>query len=781
MNCHAALQHAEQAVVLDSDGGNESRLLAAELARAMLQFDRASQIIQSSNQAPANETQRLEQLSLQIALDLNAGEDIQVSKWIASAGKQGLHDPRFQAAQARLAARQGDPATAIQQLETAIRGIDDPSSTLINKLNGREGASTNPQLTSMEIPTWQAVGEAALELAQWQVALYILEQVAENAPLEPLHQYHFARGLILRAEAQRLCMSLDVIQHAPGASALSEQAYQKSDAALKTAETQLDKWLTNNRTAFSYSQEQFSDKKGKDNDPKGLLKRWHARGQAAFHPNPESAQALTAVTPGPDVVAALVSTLGSFGEKAAAAKAAQSYPQHPWVLLQLALVLAEVNPRQALGTATTAVEYLSQRSYKRPHETPLRYYLLARLAFNAGDQTTALQAIETALSSRPSEPRWHALAAEIYLKKEIPTQPDDRMIAIQHLEEAVRLEPKYAPHYLKLGQTYLDQGDLDKGIHSLEQATRIAPSQAEPWLVLAKAQQLDGDLEQAAASAERAIESSTDPASALLLRGEIALKANNPRGAQSRAQAVLHIEPENPEALVLLARALQALNKPDEALACIEQAIPMVKQPLPLLLERAELLRAAQQPRAALEALQEIANQFSQEPLVLAPLAEALMSEGREDEAVQTARLALQVGKDDLTSQDQANLMFLLGRQAQSTGQLDQAIHYLSQTIQYDPQNLEAYLQLGNTYQKRRQHAKALIVYQQAISVAEKDHRPYYQAGIVLKESKDYLGAESMLRRAAKLAPDDVSIHRMLGAVVALNLVHNRSQTPSHL
>jgi tetratricopeptide (TPR) repeat protein len=125
--------------------------------------------------------------------------------------------------------------------------------------------------------------------------------------------------------------------------------------------------------------------------------------------------------------------------------------------------------------------------------------------------------------------------------------------------------------------------------------------------------------------------------------------------------------------------------------------------------------------------------------------------------------------------------MFLLGRHAHSTGQLDQAIYYLSQTIQFDPENLEAYLELGNTYQERRQYAKALIVYQQAISVAEKDHRPYYQAGIVLKESKDYLGAESMLRRAAKLAPNDVSIHRLLGAVVALNLVHNRSQTPSQL
>ena len=58
--------------------------------------------------------------------------------------------------------------------------------------------------------------------------------------------------------------------------------------------------------------------------------------------------------------------------------------------------------------------------------------------------------------------------------------------------------------------------------------------------------------------------------------------------------------------------------------------------------------------------------------------------------------------------------------------------------------------------------------------MAQEDYRPYYQAAMALKEGKDYLEAESMLRRAAQLAPEDVNVHRLLGAVVALNLVHNR-------
>ena len=61
-----------------------------------------------------------------------------------------------------------------------------------------------------------------------------------------------------------------------------------------------------------------------------------------------------------------------------------------------------------------------------------------------------------------------------------------------------------------------------------------------------------------------------------------------------------------------------------------------------------------------------------------------------------------------------------------------------------------------------------------AITMAPDDPRPYCQAGLLLKESHDYQGAESMLRRAADLSPDDLSIHRQLGALIALNIVHNR-------
>jgi tetratricopeptide (TPR) repeat protein len=163
---------------------------------------------------------------------------------------------------------------------------------------------------------------------------------------------------------------------------------------------------------------------------------------------------------------------------------------------------------------------------------------------------------------------------------------------------------------------------------------------------------------------------------------------------------------------------------------------------------------------------------------VLSVLADLLEASGQDEVAIHTAQRALRSPEcaDKLSRAEQAHLHFLLGRLFHRAGQLDQAVHHLNECLQLAPEKVEAYLELGQVHQERRQYNQALNVYRQAISVVPNDHRPYYQVGLALKESKDYLGAEKMLRRAAELAPNDPAIHRLLAAVVALNLVHNRRE-----
>jgi tetratricopeptide (TPR) repeat protein len=175
----------------------------------------------------------------------------------------------------------------------------------------------------------------------------------------------------------------------------------------------------------------------------------------------------------------------------------------------------------------------------------------------------------------------------------------------------------------------------------------------------------------------------------------------------------------------------------------------------------------------ALNVIQEMVTKDPEQPEMLALLAEWLAEGGKHEAAIQVARQALQEGQSELPNNRSADLHFMIGQYMHQIGQLDQAIHHLSEAIERFPDHLEAYLELGKAYQDRREYKQALKTYQRAINVSVNDYRPYYQAGIVLKDSKDYVAAEAMLRRAAQLAPTEVGVHRLLAAVVALNLVHS--------
>jgi tetratricopeptide (TPR) repeat protein len=304
---------------------------------------------------------------------------------------------------------------------------------------------------------------------------------------------------------------------------------------------------------------------------------------------------------------------------------------------------------------------------------------------------------------------------------------------------------------MALGDAYLQSGDPEQAIKALELGVQSAPEQVEPRLALSRAYIASSDLEAAARCAEEAVSIAPNQIVPLLLRAEIAIRSGDARIARNRAEAALQHNPDDPGALHLLSRALSQLGHQDDA----------------------GMIGNTEGSQAALDALRELSMRYPDEPRVLAPLATALATVGENDEAIRAAQHALHGKPTGLEPEEGSRLHYLLGNLLRKTGQLDAAIHHLSEATRLNPGQIEAYLDLGGTQQERRQHTLALQTYQRAIQVAPRDPRPYHQAGLALKASHDYPEAEKMLRRAADLAPEDLSIHRQLGAIVALNLVYN--------
>ncbi len=767
-----ALKHAEQALTKRTNGKDdqsdlETRYLAAEVSRAMLKPRQALAYLPVNFMASGEPQQRLEQASMQAELALEVGDRNLAEAAVVEMRKLDAEDPRGLAVQARLASLQGDDETARRLLQTASQVLE----RQVAQREERNGRPSNYLKPDRE----RAVCRSAAWLRQWELAYFWACQGVECAPHEPVSHMLKVQVIVERAEEQALCKDLQVVVHAPGEDALAENARLEFEEAIKEAE----------RTTYQYAAYP-------GDESNQAINLWKARGYAVFSPDYQYAtsleEAVLSFPPTTGEVGAMLMAYRRIEQPAKAIKASRSefietyggreVLEHGLVLTQLALAYAGTDGQKALDLAALASQkaeiFKVDQETKRWPEVPMTYFLQAQLAYQSGLLATALQAIQKALADWPEEPRWHALAAQIYQGSDVQKGLPNLSKAKTHLELASRLEPRHAPHFFQLGKLFYEWGDYAQAITALEQAGKLVPDNSEIWMLMADVQQAAGELDQAALSAERAMGTLSDKSPALILSGQIALKANNPRSALSRAQSVLNSKPDHVPALHLMAHSLEALQRPDEAISLLEKTMPKLKDVVPTQIEKMMLLYRTRGLEAGLEALKELVEENIESPELLALLAQWLSESDQMDAAVQTARAALQADHGQLTPVKQAQLFHLVGMKMKQTGQLDQAIHALSQAVQLEPDRITYYLDLASAYQDRREHNQAIKILEQAKLLFPDDYRPYYASGVVHKDNKEYVEAEKMLRLAAKLAPGEVSIHRLLGAVVALNLVHNR-------
>jgi tetratricopeptide (TPR) repeat protein len=778
----AALSHAQQALeILEeadsplSESNSRVRLLAAELSYLLLQPEQAEAYLQREGLQVEAANTMFRKASLQAEMALEKGDKDKAEREIRKIREVDPDHPRCRAARSLLSCLNGN----CKESEELFRSI---FGDLEKGQNG--GFRERGNIDRLEeVLTLLSVNKLAISLGMWKEAIALTDNLIEKNPHEPLSYLRRSQVLVLRAEAQRLCQDFAIRSHMVDAEALSEDASEQFDKAIQSVEQKI---------ANASSPKQNGSENWWDDEADRLFELWKSRGRLAFHPDHRSAgdfkKVLKALKPSSDDVAALMMALRFSGDYESAVTLMQLdwHPDlvgteiagHPLILTQLALALFDAKPEQALEIANDALErVLNLNSIQWP-QPPMLNYLLAKIAFRLSKNEVALEFIQNAIGDWEDEPMWHTLAAEIFLTIDPSTNLPDPEKALYHLARAADLMPEYAPNHLSLGRAYIEQGKMELAVESLEKASQLEPENGETWLLLARSHHLNGETEQAAFCADRSIDRLDDAFDARLLRCEIALAADDPENALIRIDAILKEKPGHPKALLLMSQALEKVDRPADALEALEQAMQFNENPEAMRLERLQLIRRSKGLNFALEELNQLATHNPQQPDLLALLAEWLVDAGKRDVAIQAARAALQAGQDGLSDKSLANLHLLIGQQSREAGQLDQAIYHLSEAIKNSPDELEPYLELGSAYQDRREYKQALKVYQKAIDSSKQDYRPYYFAGQVLKDNKDYLAAEAMLRRASQLAPKEVSVHRLLGAVVALNLIHNRRLAP---
>ena len=78
---------------------------------------------------------------------------------------------------------------------------------------------------------------------------------------------------------------------------------------------------------------------------------------------------------------------------------------------------------------------------------------------------------------------------------------------------------------------------------------------------------------------------------------------------------------------------------------------------------------------------------------------------------------------------------------------------------------------LGNLWVARKQFDRAYKAYSSSIKLSPTNAGLYFNAGLALKQLKDYSEAMLMFKKSVEIDPQNVSAHRQLAAVSALGLI----------
>lgn len=734
-----ALNHCEQALTICPESLS-LRYFAADIAWALLQIEKAVSLADLSELfmeddiqsfcSSADEQDKEAWIALnclRAELAFEAGNEVLASQLIQAAIKIDPEHPRVMADQSILLGRWGDFETANEFFIRAMTRYQSDE-TNINSIQ------TMPSLNEY-FNHWQFwISTAALELCQWEKAQQCMEEYLELYPKEPRAYLQLAKILIIQGERIRICDELHCVNHAPNKNILSQETHKKIDELFV---------------------------QGGSVSNSSLIEQWKIRGNAVFEPAPETVRKLMENSISGIEIDGLVAALRWVGNTAGAIQIAEKSTNNAGVLLQKAICFVGEANEEGLAAAGKAIE-------ARPNN-PLCHAAYALIASNSGLWRETIQASESALSFWPDEPEWHALAAKAAWNF------GDVDKAVLHWEQAFELNPKNAQFALSLGKAYLHKKAYSQAVDALNKSVQLNQRSAEGWYSLALAYQQTGNLMKGLDCADRACELDGQSTQPLLLSGEIALQLGKVDNALAYAKNALKRDCRDQESILFLVRILKEQKEPRKALRIIEKSLPEIEPTNQLLFEQAELVSTLEGAVSALPLITALENRAPEDFQVLNLLSKSQFSVGKLEEAEKTALRVLTLNPDHL----ETNL--LLGKIKHQAGQLDQAVQYFSDAIRLSPIQVEPYIELAQIYEERREENLALQVYQKAIQVAPNDFRAFYKAGLILRERKEYVESETMLRRAAELSPDDINIRRQLGAVVALNLVHNSQEAKSYL
>ena len=489
------------------------------------------------------------------------------------------------------------------------------------------------------------------------------------------------------------------------------------------------------------------------------VERWLLRGKMAAAPEAETIREFALVTPTPEDAAAMIAALHESGQDSTAIQVAKKFPSNSRVLMEL----ARIQSRSDLNAALETLNTLISNEPLNPAALVLRSTVYEKI----DKIDLAINDLEQAISDWPNESNWRLSSAKLW------QQYGNNTNAVNQLQAAYEIKPDDPKIAMELSRAKVYEGELEAAIEILKPVTQNNPNLYEAWELMADAHARCDQMEEALEAAQKAMEINPFSTKPYLMSGKIHLDNGNLDTALDQAKLAFSQKKDNAEAILFLAKVLYQRGEKQQALATLELTNKCENVTVQTMIEHVNLVKEINGGAYAKELIASLSYKYPENVELLKILASAQVDNGDTEDAEQTAKRALQVDPDE------PDLHLFLGKINAESGQLDQAIHHLSQGIAHKSGQTEGYLLLSKVYEQQREFTKALDALNQAMEVSPTDTRSYVAAANLYRSSKNYSAAEKVLQKAVEIDPKDVTIRRQLGALLALKLVHHSQETSS--
>jgi tetratricopeptide (TPR) repeat protein len=400
--------------------------------------------------------------------------------------------------------------------------------------------------------------------------------------------------------------------------------------------------------------------------------------------------------------------------------------------LKARLLLADEKPDEALAIVNTALQinpslpdaylargraYLALRDSEeaqkqfrealklKPGSLPALLEL-TQLHLDRREIDSALQFADQAVTSHKG-----SITARIALVRALLIRKEDRLRADEEMRSLLQRFPRQAPTYNVLGAVFLSKGDRPGATKSFEQALQLDPNSMEALAGLVALDIAAQKPEAAQARVEAALAIKKDAPTLLLAANVYGLT-----GQASRIESVLHdalkADADNPQTYALLAQFYVSESRLDDARKQFLEIARLEPKSVvaPTMLG---LLSYLQRDRAEARRWWEAALRLEPRAAAAANNLAWLLAEdgGDVDGALQLAQIAKAKYPDAPEIND------TLGWVYYRKGLTEQALTYLSQSIEKDPANPTYHYHLGMTYAQRGDDGKARRALERALAL----------------------------------------------------------------